>query len=298
MKVTLFQKKWEKEMVLSQTKKDPKMPVLKIYQHSEQGNREYQQDAVYISTKNPMPIAANKKTRVLGIVCDGMGGMEDGSKASQTAIAIFQEGFEQVKKEPNLNIQNFLLQGVKKADSVIHNFPSKTGGGSGTTIVAVMTENDQLYWVSVGDSRIYFLRNGNLERLTRDHNYGMQLDDWEKAGKISPEEAKRHPKREALISFLGIGNVGNPSPVGYGQQQLMDGDLVLLCSDGITKVYSDAQLREILLSSSSSSQEKAAILVKGAIRYNPRSQDNTSVIIVEYVVESVKENKNYRGNNH
>ena len=169
------------------------------------GNRNYQQDALYVSDSKRL--AANKKTRVLALVCDGMGGMADGGKASRTAIQMMVQGFRSVEKEPQLNIPAFFRQGIYATDQMISSFPKENGRGSGTTMVACIVEDNKLYWASVGDSRIYIIRDHQMQQVTRDHNYWLRLQEKVAAGEMTMEEAMAQRHKEALISYLGMGNV-------------------------------------------------------------------------------------------
>lgn len=100
------------------------VPELTTLSYTVTGNRQYQQDAVYVSPGKKL--AANKKTRVLAVVCDGMGGMADGGKASQTAIQMMVQGFKQIEKLPTVDIPAFFRQGIRAIDQTIYNFPKKT----------------------------------------------------------------------------------------------------------------------------------------------------------------------------
>lgn len=264
------------------------VPQLYTLSYTETGNRQYQQDAVYVSKSKIL--AANKKTRVLGIVCDGMGGMADGGRASQTAIQMMVQGFEQIEKASNVNIPGFFRQGIQVIDKTIYNFPKENGKGSGTTMVAVIAEDNKLYWASVGDSRIYIIRGGSMKQITRDHNYWLRLQEMVAAGQMSQEEAMGKRQKEALISFLGIGNVSlmdiNTQPF-----EMQTGDTIMLCSDGITKTLPDEQIQKIITADIVSLEEKARTLVRAAVTNNTHSQDNTSVAILQYRDMEIKKEK-------
>lgn len=268
-------------------KVERKVPQLLTYSYSHRGNRQYQQDAVFVSGSKIL--AANKKTRVLAVVCDGMGGMADGGRAAQTGIQMMTEDFGQIERSQEVNIPSFLEQEVRRIDQVIAHFPAENGNGSGSTIVSVIVEDNQLYWVSVGDSRIYVIRGFEMKQVTRDHNYLLRLQEMVANGQMSLEEARMQPQKEALISYLGIGGLElidmNVQPF-----EMLPGDTVLLCSDGITKTLGDDQIREIILSPTSSMEKKAETLVLAAVRGNTRSQDNTSVALVQYDMKSISKN--------
>lgn len=272
----------EKRMVTAQSshKIVRTVPEIIALSYTATGNRKYQQDAVYVSGSRK--IAGNRKTRVFAAVCDGMGGMADGGRASSTAIHMFREGFEKIEKEPNIQIPTFFRQGIRSVDAVISQFPKEAGKGSGTTLVAVIAENNRLYWASVGDSRIYILRGRDMIQVTRDHNYMLRLQQMVDNGQMTLQEAQAKKQKEALISFLGIGNV-TLMDINEQPFEMQFGDIVLLCSDGITKTLPDDQIRDIIKNDAVSMKEKAKILVEAAVRGNTHSQDNTSVAILQYV---------------
>ena len=261
------------------------VPEIRTYSYMDAGNREYQQDAVFVSPTKKL--AANKRTRLLGLVCDGMGGMADGGRASSTALQMISHAFERIENEEDVNLPLFFRQGILATDRTIHEFPKENGRGSGTTMVAVIIEDDHFYWASVGDSRIYLLRGGRLQMLTRDHNYDLRLKQMIQEGSLTMEEYAGKRQKEALISFLGIGDI-SLMDISPGAIPLYVGDTILLCSDGVTKTLSDEQIRQILTSDRISIEDSAKQLVDVAIHGNTRSQDNTSVVLMKYLETELK----------
>lgn len=236
------------------------------------GTRKNQQDSIYTSCERDMAIA---------VVCDGMGGMEGGELASQLAIQILSEEYEHREQK---QIPDLYRKAVIHMDAGVNGLTRQDGEtmNAGTTVVSAIIQNDQLYWLSVGDSRIYMIRGNEFEQVTRDHNYKMRLDKLLQEDMISQEEyLSRLAKGEALISYIGMGNVTlmdiNPAPF-----QLMDKDVVLLCSDGLYKRLSDEEIQAIICQELPDVDKAAQRLTQVVMEKTTRSQDNTSVILMQY----------------
>ena len=152
---------------------------------------------------------------------------------------------------------------------------------SGSTLTSVIIEGSDLYWVSVGDSRIFIKRSNEMMCVTEDHNYGTILDKKARRGQISREEAAADPERAALVSYMGIGGVPyidiNPYPF-----PLMNGDTVLLCSDGLYRALSEPEMLRIISSYDNNMQQAAEALTAAAIAKGKRHQDNTTAVLVKY----------------
>ena len=162
-------------------------------------------------------------------------------------------------------------------ESVYNAFAGKTGELAGTTLVAASVLPDGLRFVSVGDSHIYLFRKGKLYQLNRDHNYFSELLEEVKAGRMTMEEARSHPERAHLTSFVGLEELElvdyNVSPV-----PLRPGDRVLLCSDGLFKTLSLQEMTEILASSRGfGAQEELLAAVRQKAK---RKQDNVTVVLL------------------
>ena len=138
--------------------------------------------------------------------------------------------------------------------------------------MGVAIKNGFLQWISVGDSKIYVIRRDDMVCVTKEHNYLMLLNKQLEEGTIDEEEYAREVKRgAALISYLGMGNVNlmdaNPNPL-----PLEDGDIVVLCSDGLYKALSDADDLEAAVQELQMQAQISA----------GRVQDNTSIVVLSY----------------
>lgn len=238
------------------------------------GSREYQQDRLEYRLR---------EDEFLGAVCDGMGGMSGGELASQSAIEVLMEQFESMPY-PISDIPLFLYQMAKKMDLVVANLEDETGKAiqGGTTVVAVYIYRGKLYYMSVGDSKIYVIRNKKMVSITREHNYKLVLDQSLRENAISREEYEEEIKRgEALISYLGMGNI-KLIDVNQNPFILQDGDMVLLCSDGLYKSFSDREIQEILELGSENFEQLATVLTETVLKYGKKPLDNCSILLVKY----------------
>ncbi|MCD7746708.1 MAG: serine/threonine-protein phosphatase [Lachnospiraceae bacterium] len=256
------------------TQKDNTVPTVKTGFSSVLGTRKVQQDSV---------LCSKQEERVLAVVCDGMGGLEGGEVASQEAVKLLETDF--LEMEASEDIPTFLREEALRVDECIWNLRREDGNflDAGTTIVTTLIRDNQLWWMSVGDSRIYQIRKDSIRALTREHNYKLTLDILLSQGRISREDYERSQgKAEALISYLGIGDLrlidGNKEPICMEK-----GDKYLLCSDGLYKKLDEATIMDILLRAPDEPNRAAQILTSFVTEHCTGSQDNTSVALVTYL---------------
>lgn len=209
------------------------------------------------------------------IVADGMGGYRGGAIASHLVIEAIEEYFRDAQVE---HPQKSLRQAIYLANERIYLRGQQDEDLSrmGSTCVLAMVEHGQLFVAHVGDSRIYLLREGGkLERLTRDHTVVQHFVD---VGLLSEEEAEGHPDSHILSRALGPRAHVEPE-VCEAPVALREGDRVLLCSDGLTKMMSEAHI-QAFLAGKKPSQDIADALVEDA---NERGgEDNVTVVVFEY----------------
>lgn len=237
------------------------------------GARDSQQDAFGFSDKDDLPFLAHGG--VLAVVADGMGGMSHGGEASHLTVKIFLQCY--MAKLFDEAIPMAMSRALHEANQAVANLSKEVGEENvGTTLVAAVVYDNALYWVSVGDSRIYLLRQGRLTQLTQDHVLAVELDRDAANGLISLEDAQNHPERPALTSYLGLPELDlidqNPEPL-----QLLAGDKVLLCSDGL---YAAVDANEIAACSINDSQQWAEVLVATVLSKERPGQDNLTVAIL------------------
>ena len=200
-------------------------------------------------------------------VADGMGGAKAGEVASAIAAGTF-EG-EADSGEP---AEAQLARILREANRRIYELAVKDEShrGMGTTLTAAMVHREEVSFAHVGDSRAYVFRRGELEQLTSDHSLVAEL---ERSGQISPEAAEHHPQRSIITRALG------PEPeveVDTYTVSGRDGDLFLICSDGLTSMISDEEVASILRSSESL-EDAGERLVRAANQSG--GKDNITVVL-------------------
>ena len=141
----------------------------------------------------------------------------------------------------------------------------------GTTVVACCVDQESLYLVNVGDSRLYLIRD-DIYQITRDHSL---VEEMVRMGQIPREEARVHPERNVITRAVGMKDQAKPDMMDVGLQK---GDIILLCSDGLTTMVSDRQIYDIVMECNT--PEEAAIRLKDTANENGGT-DNISVILIK-----------------
>ena len=173
----------------------------------------------------------------LAVVADGMGGYEGGQEASRLAVETLVEVYRDFGGD---DPQAALVEALQAAHEQIreYSFAHPELRGMGTTCTAAAIVQDALYYVHVGDTRLYLIRDGQITRVTRDHSYVGRLVE---SGMITPEEAENHPQRNILTAALGtnpdliMDSPGRPEP-------LRPEDVLLICSDGLWGQVRDSEI--------------------------------------------------------
>lgn len=208
-----------------------------------------------------------------GIVCDGMGGAQHGKLAG----AVAAEGLEDVLYRRLAGDaapappQELLREAVQQANTRVF---ARSGGGAemmGTTVVCAYVRERVLYYAHVGDSRLYLYQHGRLRQLTRDHSMVQELVDL---GTITSEEAQHHPERNVITRALGVEGDVAPS---CGEEPVDAGDIILLCSDGLSNHVSLEQMQALL--EQEDFYEAADRLVDMALAEG--GDDNITVLLIQ-----------------
>jgi protein phosphatase len=200
-------------------------------------------------------------------VADGMGGAQAGEVASKLAAAALED------TDPgSAGGEERVVALIQEANRRVYERSNAdpAASGMGTTITAALVEGTRVTFGHVGDSRAYLLRDGVMEQLTEDHSL---VNELMKSGKLSPEEAETHPQRSVITRALGTDpDVDVDSFVVEGQE----GDLFLICSDGLTTMVGDEDILELLERHHDDLDRAAKSLVAAANRAG--GEDNITVV--------------------
>lgn len=203
----------------------------------------------------------------LFVVADGMGGAQAGEVASQIATETFQGGLDGPGSP-----EERLAQLVQEANRRIYERSRTESGqeGMGTTLTAVYLDDSQLSIAHVGDSRAYLFRDGELTRQTQDHSL---VDELVRRGELTEAEAAEHPQRSIITRALG------PEPTVMIDSYIVPvraGDVVMLCSDGLTSMISEEAMARVLAASSSLDEAARGLIARAN---EAGGRDNITVVL-------------------
>jgi protein phosphatase len=201
------------------------------------------------------------------VVADGMGGAQAGEVASKIAIEAFEAGLgDSGSPEERLAVR------AREANRRIYDRSRTAPGaeGMGTTLTAAYLDDESVAIAHVGDSRAYLFRDGELTRLTQDHSL---VDELVRRGKLTEEQAAEHPQRSIITRALGPEPEVEVDTYGFS---VRSGDVLLLCSDGLTSMISEEQIAQVL-GSAESLDEAADNLIQEA--NDAGGRDNITVVL-------------------
>lgn len=178
-----------------------------------------------------------------GLVCDGMGGARGGREASHGACDVIERSFQEHYSWCTAGSEEqFLTQALESANHYIFqkSAQEESLAGMGTTVVCALVRNGRAYICHAGDSRAYLFHTGRLHQLTHDHSYVQELVD---CGTITPEEAEHHPQKNIITRALGVDYRLSPDCTSV---VVLQGDMLLLCSDGLTNALPLPEIEALL----------------------------------------------------
>jgi serine/threonine protein phosphatase Stp1 len=225
----------------------------------------------HVRTRNEDSILVNDDEQVW-IVADGMGGHHAGDFASQTIT----NNLSLFKQHASLDDSILLLEeNILNSNSIIRKKSYKLGRNAtiGSTVVCVYIWNNLLFTFWAGDSRLYRYRNSELERLTEDHSY---VEELVRMGKIEARDAEEHPAANVVLKAVGI---DDRLSLDLEYYELEDGDIYLICSDGLYKDLDETQIAPIIEARSDDMKALSEALLDKSL--NAGGTDNTSIIALK-----------------
>lgn len=242
--------------------------MLKTFSITDIGRkRRVNQDYVF-SSERPVGNLPN-----LFLVADGMGGHNAGDYASRLTV-------ETIVGRSSLSAETdpvrILEEAVGTANALVRQRAEERPElrGMGTTVVAAVSAGRELYVANVGDSRLYVVNGREIRQITRDHSW---VEEMVRRGGMGKEEARNHPDKNIITRAVGAEET---IKIDFFQVLLQEGDIVLMCTDGLTNMLEDEEIR-MILGGARDTVEKAQGLVKAA---NDRGgKDNISVVLIEFI---------------
>jgi serine/threonine protein phosphatase PrpC len=263
--------------------KDSNFPQMIVAELSHPGEKRSENEDRYTVLNYRTEV--KQKPALLAVVADGIGGHQAGEVAAQITVETIVNKLTSAEVvDPIAQLREAVVNAGRAVMQAAEKEPELEGMGS-TVAVAWMIDS-RLYITSAGDSRIYLLRENNLCQITIDHTWVQEAIDYEI---IKPEEAKDHPQAHVLRRYIGSRELPNPdmrlrleqdesdtkSEANQGLQLQRD-DQILLCSDGLTDLVEDSEIREALQSQS----PREAVISLVDLARERGGHDNITVVLL------------------
>jgi serine/threonine protein phosphatase PrpC len=221
--------------------------------------------------------ASETGTKSVGlfVVADGMGGHKNGQEASQLVTRILREKLQPALEHGPVDeiFSELLVEAIHRANLALFQRNRKQHEDMGTTLTAALVFGYTAYVANVGDSRTYLFRDSQgLSQITRDHSTVAQLVE---VGAISRDEVYTHPKRNVIYRSLGS---RVSEDIDRFTVPLQNGDILLLCSDGLWEMVHDPEIEMIIRASYPHPSQISSMLIQAAL--NRGGKDNISVVVV------------------
>ena len=184
----------------------------------------------------------NEAGQPLMIVCDGMGGHKSGDVASEMGVSHLGAAWKESSFTNSEDLSRWLIANIQRVNDLVFqkSLDYSDLDGMGTTLVAAAIVGKEIVFANIGDSRAYVYRNYKLRQITEDHSL---VNEFIKSGEITPEEAQHHPRKNILTRSLGV---SRKLDIDIIAMPLVQGDLLLLCSDGLTNMMDDEEIAQML----------------------------------------------------
>ena len=217
----------------------------------------------------------NRAKQPLLLLCDGMGGHRAGDVASEMAVSHMGEAWKLTEFRDCEQVSRWLLDTIQKVNRLIFqkSLDYADLDGMGTTLVAATYVDRELVIAHVGDSRAYLYRNYQLKQLTEDHSLVHELV---KSGEITVEEARKHPQKNVVTRSVGTRET---IQVDLTSMPIATEDLLILCTDGLSNMIEEDQIKDIL-KDWSSLDDKVETLINAA--NDAGGLDNISLILAAF----------------
>ncbi len=217
----------------------------------------------------------NLRNTALLVVCDGMGGAKAGNIASDIAAKAFLEHMQNTVTEENniIDIMQHMNQAIRSANIQVYerSINDTECNGMGTTLVAAAVVNNGVVIANVGDSRAYHVTGSKITQITKDHSV---VEDMIDRGDLKRSEASNHPNRNLITRVIGTSMDTEPD---FFFLNLLSGEHLLLCSDGLSNIVSE-QILFTELNSGSDAKEMCERLIKLAV--SKGAPDNVTAVIL------------------
>lgn len=239
-----------------------------------QGSRNYQEDSFGISDISTEALEAKG---IFAVLADGMGGLSNGKEISQQTVTSLLNWFSThwTANSTNENLKNYV---VALNAELSRRFCNSDRINSGTTLVTAHIKDGFLNWLCVGDSRLYVKRNGKLYQVNEDHDYLNQLLSSVIDDTITLDMAMDNTQKDSLAACIGKEDL---DVFDYSKQgfRLQNGDMLILCSDGVYNAFSHDEFNNLLQGDPMSVAENLKYRIQAK---NIPHQDNNTVIIITY----------------
>ena len=246
---------------------------MRIYSATDVGQkRKMNQDYVFASA-DPVGNLPN-----LFVVADGMGGHNAGDYASSHAVGTV---VEEIRQDADFNPIKVIRHAIESANTEIIT-PAQNDEnlrGMGTTMVVATIVGHYAYVANVGDSRLYLV-NQQILQVTKDHSL---VQEMVRMGEINAEQARNHPDKNIITRALGAERTVD---IDFFDLKLEPGNVILMCSDGLSNMVEDSQIREIISDTEKNLEEKGKILISEANRNG--GKDNIAVVLIEPFANEVE----------